>query len=174
MCFFRKMGILSVVAMIAAVPCAALATGANDGTTVTSKLYVDNKVNAKIPYNATNKVVITPTTATGVAGTRDITTAGANITSLENANSTGATNIPTAYAVKEAITTATTGMITDVSGKQTKPSSGVANGKVLTYTGTDANANVSAEYVKVPVASGDPNAASNPATPTGFASIWVE
>ena len=56
---------------------------------------------------------------------------------------------------------------------QAKPSS-VAEGKVLTYTGSNANSNVSAAFVKVPVASGDPNAASNPATPSTFASIWVE
>lgn len=54
--------------------------------------------------------------------------------------------------------------------KQTKPSTGVANGKVLTYTGTDANANVSAAYVTVPVASGAPS--SN--TPTAFAEVWVQ
>ena len=56
---------------------------------------------------------------------------------------------------------------------QAKPSS-VAEGKVLTYTGSNANSNVSAAFVKVPVASGDPNATSNPATPSTFASIWVE
>ncbi|MBO4700634.1 MAG: hypothetical protein J5620_02700 [Alphaproteobacteria bacterium] len=54
--------------------------------------------------------------------------------------------------------------------KQTKPSTGVANGKVLTYTGSDANANVSAAYVTVPVAAGAPS--SN--TPTAFAEIWVQ
>lgn len=59
---------------------------------------------------------------------------------------------------------------TALEGKQTKPASGVANGKVLTYTGTDANANVSAAYVTVPVAAGAPS--TN--TPTAFAEVWVQ
>lgn len=54
--------------------------------------------------------------------------------------------------------------------KQTAPSSGVAEGKVLTYTGNNVNTNVSAAYIKVPVATGNPN--SN--TPTGFAEIWIQ
>lgn len=53
---------------------------------------------------------------------------------------------------------------------QKKPTSGVANGKVLTYTGTDANASVSAAYVKLPVAAGAPS--SN--TPTSFVEVWVQ
>jgi hypothetical protein len=59
---------------------------------------------------------------------------------------------------------------TALNDKQTKPASGVANGKVLTYTGTDANANVSAAYVTVPVATGAPS--TN--TPTAFAEVWVQ
>ena len=59
----------------------------------------------------------------------------------------------------------------DVSDKQTAPSSDVAAGKVLTYTGTDANEDVSASYIKVPVtASGAPS--SN--TVTGIAEIWIQ
>ncbi len=54
--------------------------------------------------------------------------------------------------------------------KQTAPSSGVAAGKVLTYTSTDANNNVSASYIKVPVATGKPS--SN--TPSAFAEIWIQ
>lgn len=62
-------------------------------------------------------------------------------------------------------------LVVNSSGKLVlAPSSGIAEGKVLTYTGTGANANVSASYVKVPVATGNPN--SN--TPTGFAEIWVQ
>ena len=53
---------------------------------------------------------------------------------------------------------------------QKKPTSGVANGKVLTYTGSDANASVSAAYVKLPVAAGAPS--SN--TPTSFVEVWVQ
>ena len=53
---------------------------------------------------------------------------------------------------------------------QAKPTSGVANGKVLSYTGTDANTNVSADYIKVPQF--DPSG-TLPATPT-FSYIWVQ
>lgn len=58
----------------------------------------------------------------------------------------------------------------NVGAKQTKPSSGVANGKVLTYTGSDANTNVSAAYIQVPVAT----AAPSTVTPTGFIELWVQ
>ena len=55
--------------------------------------------------------------------------------------------------------------------KQTAPSSGVATGKVLTYTGDNVNTDVSASYIKVPVtASGAPS--SN--TVTGIAEIWIQ
>ncbi len=57
-----------------------------------------------------------------------------------------------------------------VANSQTKPSSGVATGKVLTYTGSDANANVSAAYVTVPMAT----AAPSTVTPTGFVEMWVQ
>ena len=55
-----------------------------------------------------------------------------------------------------------------------KPST-VAEGKVLTYgASATVNSQPEAQYVKVPVATGDPNAVSNPATPTAFASIWLQ
>ncbi|MBO4480747.1 MAG: hypothetical protein J5742_03970 [Alphaproteobacteria bacterium] len=111
----------SICALVVAMPGVSFAT--SDGTTVTSKLYVDAKLDLKqdkLPYNATNKVIITPTTDGGAAGTRDITTAGSNITGLANSSASGATNIPTAYAVKEALDSATNGMITDVTGKEDK------------------------------------------------------
>ncbi len=55
-----------------------------------------------------------------------------------------------------------------------KPTS-AAQGKVLTYgTNADAESRPEAQYVKVPVATGDPSAASNAPTPTGFASIWLQ
>lgn len=57
-----------------------------------------------------------------------------------------------------------------IAAKQSKPSSGVANGKVLTYTGTDANANVVAAYINVPIATAAPSTVS----PTGFAELWVQ
>lgn len=122
MYFSKRFCVFSIFALAVVAPGVSFAT-AGDGTIVTSKLYVDNQLGLKqdkLPYNATNKVIITPTTDGGAAGTRDITTAGTGITGLANSSATGATNIPTAYAVKEAISGATNGMITDVSGKQDK------------------------------------------------------
>lgn len=58
----------------------------------------------------------------------------------------------------------------DMSGYQVKPASGVAEGKVLTYTGTDVDANVSASYVMVPVATAAPSTVA----PTGFLEMWVQ
>ena len=57
----------------------------------------------------------------------------------------------------------------DLTNYQVKPSSGVAAGKVLTYTGNDANANVAASYVTVPVATAAPSTVA----PTGFVEMWV-
>jgi len=56
-----------------------------------------------------------------------------------------------------------------VGGKQAKPASGVANGKVLSYTGNDAS-NVAASYIKIPVAT----AAPSTVTPSGFVEVWVQ
>ena len=65
----------------------------------------------------------------------------------------------------------TSGGVYDVvNNKQTKPSSGVANGKVLTYTGSDVDTQVSAAYVTLPVATGAPS--TN--TPTAFAEVWIQ
>ncbi len=94
------------------------------------------------------------TGATEVAiDTTKVTTSGAS------GLSDSSTNLIQEKAVAEAI-----------ANNQVKPSSGVADGKVLTYTGTDANANVSAAYIKVPVATDAPSTV----TPTGFAEIWVQ
>lgn len=63
------------------------------------------------------------------------------------------------------------GVATALDNKQTKPSSGVESGKVLTYTGTDANANVSAQYVHVPIADNNP---SDSGIVSGLVSVWVQ
>ena len=60
-----------------------------------------------------------------------------------------------------------------VGAKQDKPASGFAEGKVLTYSGNTA-ANPTASYVKVPVATADPSASSNPGTVSNLASIWIQ
>ncbi|MBR6363710.1 MAG: hypothetical protein IKS08_01320, partial [Alphaproteobacteria bacterium] len=116
MLFSKNFRVLSIFALIAAAPHAVLAATPAGDSTITSKRYVDNK----IPADSTAHLLVTPQASGGNATKRAITTAGTGITGLENANSTGATNIPTALAVKEAITSATSGMITDVSGKQDK------------------------------------------------------
>lgn len=58
----------------------------------------------------------------------------------------------------------------DMSGYQVKPTSGVAEGKVLTYTGEDADTNVSASYILVPVATAAPSTVA----PTGFVEMWLQ
>lgn len=58
----------------------------------------------------------------------------------------------------------------DVSAFQVKPTSDIAEGKVLTYTGNDANANVSASYIKIPVSAGAPSTVA----PTGFVELWLQ
>ncbi|MBO4683210.1 MAG: hypothetical protein J5611_01355 [Alphaproteobacteria bacterium] len=50
----------------------------------------------------------------------------------------------------------------------------VANGKVLTFTSDTVTDRPTAQYIKVPVATGDPSDANSPASPTGFASIWLQ
>ena len=103
MFFSKNFRVLSIFALIVAAPHAVLAATPNGDTTITSKRYVDNK----IPADSTAHLLVTPDEAGGNAAKRPITTAGTGITELENANSSGATNIPTALAVKEAITNAT-------------------------------------------------------------------
>lgn len=103
-------------------------------------------------YTASNGVTLTGTNFTN-SGVRAVATGTAAGTISVNTNGTTADVAVNGFA-----------------DKQTKPASGVANGKVLTYTGTDANANVSAAYVTVPVAAGAPS--TN--TPTAFAEVWVQ
>jgi hypothetical protein len=99
--------LLALCALIPTIPVSSFATGADDGTTVTSKVYVDNKLNLKqnkLPYDATANLIIAQTTDGGEATKRAITTAGAGITGLTNNSAdTDKQKIPTAYAVKEAI-----------------------------------------------------------------------
>ena len=103
MLFSKNFRVLSIFALIAAAPHAVLAATPAGDSTITSKRYVDNK----IPADSTAHLLVTPQASGGNATKRAITTAGTGITGLETSSSSGATNIPTAYAVKEAITTAT-------------------------------------------------------------------
>lgn len=93
------------------------------------------------------------------AAVESYVTAQASSVITQSITNSDTTHAPSGDAVYDAL-----------NNKQTKPSSGVASGKVLTYTGTDANANVSAAYVSIPVSSGAPS--TN--TPTSFAEVWVQ
>ena len=110
-------------------------------------------------------------------------------TSFTNVGGTGATaadneKLPQAIAVKNYADSKIANTLTNgdtshapnsdlvydaLDAKQTKPSS-VASGQVLTYSGNDANANVTASYVKIPVAAGTPS--TN--TPTNFVEVWIQ
>ena len=130
-----------------------------------------NANNAKIDVNATTDGTLANADS-GEADFAKLPTAGAVKAYVNSQSATAASNIltgtqsttDTTHALTNAATT------TVLNDKQTKPASGVANGKVLTYTGNDANANVSAAYVTVPVAAGAPS--TN--TPTAFAEVWVQ
>lgn len=131
-------------------------------TTVTT-----NTNDVKIDVNATTDGNFT-NAGTGGADVAKIPTAGAVKTYVDSTTSGILTGTQSTTDTTHALTNAAT--TTALNDKQTKPSSGVANGKVLTYTGSDANANVSAAYVTIPVATGAPS--SN--TPTAFAEVWVQ
>ncbi len=181
MSLFGKSSVFMLAVLVVAAPRFALAD--DDGTVVTSKLYVDT---TKVPYqwdkgtnNANVGKVLTlgssgsvgleavPTPANMEVTTNKLngtSTSGQKIGDLTAGPGAGQDQVmyPSAAAVKQYAVQ--------------KPSD-AANGKVLAYptTGTvTADTRPVAAYVKVPVATGDPSAASNPATPTDFASIWIQ
>ena len=129
----------------------ALGSAAGKDSTTDTTLAASGET-GKLPTAATVKTYVDSQSASAASGilTQSITDADT-------------THAPSGDAVNDALV-----------NKQTKPASGVASGKVLTYTGTDANANVSASYITVPVANNDPNAATNPGTVSSLASIWVQ
>ena len=86
----------------------------------------------------------------------------------------GVVNIDTTPTAGHTVPVTSGGVATALDNKQTKPSSGVESGKVLTYTGPDANANVSAQYVHVPIADNNPSDSNNPGTVSGLVSVWVQ
>lgn len=116
--------------------------------------YHDASKQDKLPYNATAKVIIAPTTDGGAATVRDITNLGTEVNSTDDGLTTG-------KAVYEYVTN-----YHDSSKVDVAQGTGY---KVLT-TGT--NGNVTTEYLKVPVtASGEPSASN---APTTVASMWLE
>lgn len=177
----KKVCIFSLVSIIAMMPGALFAENETNGggIHIVSGAYVDEKLADKQDadntnvykigqngswVNASNAVTVdttylkktdnSTTGATQIAiDSTKVTTSGASGLNVES------TNLVQEKAVAEAI-----------ADKQAKPSSGVANGKVLTYTGEDANANVSAAYITVPIAT----AAPSTVTPTGFVEMWVQ
>ena len=126
--------------------------------------------------SAAGKDSTTDTTLAASGETGKLPTAATVKTYVDSKASSAASNILTQSITDGDTTHAPSGdAVNDaLVNKQTKPASGVASGKVLTYTGTDANANVSASYITVPVANNDPNAATNPGTVSSLASIWVQ
>jgi hypothetical protein len=178
MSLFGKGSVFMLAVLVVAAPRFALAD--DDGAVVTSKLYVDTTKVAISQGTGPNNVNVGKTLIVNASGNLELGTidsmpSGTSNQVLQHNGTTWASttmdSAPTASSNKPVTSD---GINTALNAKQTKPSSGVAEGKVLTYTGNDANANVSAAYVKVPVATGDPSAASNPATPSDFASIWIQ
>ena len=180
LCIFSLLGVVSVLPLVSA-----RAELPQDDETasavvsVTSSAYVNERLESKqnkddtnlykVGQNgawvdASNAITVDTTylkkTADDETGAVEIAIDGDKVTtSGESGLDDTSTNLVQEKAVAEAI-----------ADKQVVPSSGVANGKVLTYTGSDANANVSAAYITVPVAT----AAPSTVTPTGFVEMWVE
>lgn len=178
MVLLRKSNILMMVALSVIAPRFAFA---DDGTVVTSKLYVDSTKVAINQGTGTNnenvgKVLVVGNDGNVALGTdSDTTYTASDGITLTNGNFTnsGVRSVATG-ATEGTVAVNTNGTTADVTvngfaNKQAKPAS-VANGQVLTYTGSDANSNVSASYIQVPVASGAPSST----TPTAFAEIWLQ
>ena len=94
---------------------------------------LDAKQN-KLPYSTQYVLLVAPTTDGGQAGTRTIARRGDEITGITGSTTNGAQYIPTAYAVKQAIESATSGMVTDVP-TASESTAGIAK----LYTGTGSN-----------------------------------
>ena len=160
--YFRKSCVFSLAIILAILPFFAFAADpvsnvdllADDlSNVVTTKEYVDETTVTK---HQGSKGQILQVNASGDLA---ITTPLSSINSTHT-NTTSYKGVPTESAV--------------VNYAIQKPSS-ASVGKVLTYgSGATADSRPEAQYIKVPVATGDPSASSNPATPSGFASIWLQ
>ena len=146
---------------------------------VASSAYVDEKLAEKQNADDTN-VYKVGQNGGWVDASNAVTVDTTYLKKTDN-STTGATEI--AIDSTKVTTNGTSGLDTEsanliqegavaqaMANNQLKPASGIANGKVLTYTGADANANVSAAYITVPVATGAPSTV----TPTGFVEMWVQ
>lgn len=157
--YFRKSCVFSLAILLASLPFVASADVVM-ANVVTTKDYVDETTVAK--YQGTTEGGTTnyhqgDILQVNASGNLERVTPLASI----NRTHTGSSNksVPTERAV--------------VNFAVQKPES-VANGKVLTFQSGTLTDQPTAQYIKVPVAAGDPNATSNPANPTGFASIWLQ
>lgn len=166
MSLFSKGNILLLAAFFFAAPGLALA---DDGTVVTSKLYVDSTKVAISQGTGTNNANVGKTLVVNASGNLELSSAAlpSNIEVTTNkldgasgntvaANSTDTTKYTSAKAVAQYAIQ--------------KPAS-ASEGKVLAY-GANATADSQpvAAYIKVPVAAGAPS--SN--TPSAFAEIWLQ
>ena len=144
-------------------------SGSIDGTASSSD-------DAKIPTVGAVEDYVVSQTSTANANSHTHADSGTHISIATNGtqktiNVSGTTNVGS--GVTASSTDLTEGKAV-YEFAQKKPDS-VADGKILTYGGTDANANVVAKYVHVPVTlNGDPSATNNPASVSDMASIWVQ
>ena len=140
---FYKGSVLILAVLFVAAPRVALS---DDGTVVTSKLYVDS-TKVAIHQGSANQVL-------QVNGSGDLAPVTMDTT-------------PTASSAKPV----TSGGVKSYAIQ--KPAS-ASEGKVLSYgTSATADSQPVAQYVKVPVATGDPNA-SGATAPTAFSSVWIQ
>ncbi|MBO7509276.1 MAG: hypothetical protein J6T57_03315 [Alphaproteobacteria bacterium] len=163
--FLRKFSIFSLCTLFIAAPFFASAD-----TVLTSHAYVDGKIQAQ--GSASGSIFSASSPDDKAPSAKAVYTAlNASTTNILTGTQD---NTDTTHALTNAATT------TALTAKQTKPSTAKV-GQVLTYTGStagatvsDLNANVAASFVKIPVATGDPNAASNPGTVSSMSSIWLQ
>ena len=175
MFFSKKLCVFSLGALIIAVPGALFA---EEILPVASQNYVDNQLLNKQGKDTTQVYKIGQNGA-WVAASNAVTVDTTYLKKTDNAE-TGATQV--AIDTTKIATSGANGLDDEstklvqekavaeaLSTKQAQPAS-VATGKVLTYTGPDAGANVSAAYITVPIST----AAPSTVTPTGFVELWVQ
>lgn len=180
MYFLRRISLFTVLTLAVVSPRFSFATDA----VVPSKAYVDDTFEVKSnKLNGTNTAgqKIGDLTAGSGAGQDQVMYPSAAavkqyVTSQLSSGGTSnsgyeekANKVTSIASNEESNTTKYTSNAAVTGFAQKKPTT-VANGQVLTYIGNDANANVSAGYIKLPVAAGAPS--TN--TPTSFVEVWIQ
>ena len=148
----RLMPLLLLMSFVTTLPFTASATTADDGKTVTSKLYVDSGVATK-----QNKIA---------AGT-----AGNVVTYTGTAGSVGSATVSSA-ADYTGTTLNNGGDIANITAVETKVSKTQSTGYQVLTTGT--NGTVTADYISVPVTTSGTGRPTSNNAPTGTAAIWIE